>query len=252
MKKIVNVLWTGGLDSTCRIAELSQQDVIIQPYYIMDPSRKSIPYELRAMATITELIRKNAKTTAELREIIKVELDNIEADEEISTSYENLRKKYKLGSQYDFLARFAKQKNMVLEVGLECSPRSKAYNTIIGECKELVKNKEFNRYEINRDVTSFDGIHVLERLTYPCTLWHKSKKEEVEYMKSLGLGNLIDKTHFCHNPIMGLTCGQCNPCKDALKEDMAWRVSILGQILGILRKYFIIYPKSALRRLLKY
>ena len=31
MKKIVNVLWTGGLDSTCRIVELTQYDIIVQP-----------------------------------------------------------------------------------------------------------------------------------------------------------------------------------------------------------------------------
>ena len=31
--KHINVLWTGGLDSTFRILELSKADVEVQPYY---------------------------------------------------------------------------------------------------------------------------------------------------------------------------------------------------------------------------
>lgn len=37
--RIVNILWTGGLDSSFRVIELSQMEVIIQPYYIIDPVR---------------------------------------------------------------------------------------------------------------------------------------------------------------------------------------------------------------------
>lgn len=38
--RIINILWTGGLDSTCRVAQLSQMgNIIIQPYYIIDPCR---------------------------------------------------------------------------------------------------------------------------------------------------------------------------------------------------------------------
>ena len=49
-KQTINVLWTGGLDSTCRVAQLSQMDnITIQPYYIVDPGRKSVEYELKAM-----------------------------------------------------------------------------------------------------------------------------------------------------------------------------------------------------------
>ena len=53
--KTVNVLWTGGLDSTYRVLELSRTDVTIQPYYLayVNPSTK---YEIRAIRQITKVI----------------------------------------------------------------------------------------------------------------------------------------------------------------------------------------------------
>lgn len=52
--KKVNILWTGGLDSSCRIIELSRMNVEIQPYYIWDTTRDSIKQEIRAMKRITQ------------------------------------------------------------------------------------------------------------------------------------------------------------------------------------------------------
>jgi 7-cyano-7-deazaguanine synthase len=78
-----------------------------------------------------------------------------------------------------------------------------------------------------------------------------SKLEEVDYMKSLGLSEIIRKTHFCHHPVFGLTCGQCNPCKDALNEGMEWRVSKLGMFLGLTRKYVCQYPRKVIAVVVK-
>lgn len=53
-KGTVNILWTGGWDSTFRVVELSRMEgITIQPVYVIDPNRKSVPYELRAMDNIT-------------------------------------------------------------------------------------------------------------------------------------------------------------------------------------------------------
>lgn len=78
-----------------------------------------------------------------------------------------------------------------------------------------------------------------------------SKLEEVEYMKSIGLESIIGKTHFCHTPVFGLTCGQCNPCKDALNEGMQYRVSTFGRILGFFRKYLYYYPYRIVGRCIR-
>ena len=41
-KRIVNIFWTGGLDSTFRIVELSQRQCTIQPYYIRLKKKQSL------------------------------------------------------------------------------------------------------------------------------------------------------------------------------------------------------------------
>ena len=57
-------------------------------------------------------------------------------------------------------------------------------------------------------------------------------------MKSIGLNDIITKTHFYHQPVFGMTCGQCPPpCKDALNEGMKWRVSKFGLLLGLIRNW---------------
>ena len=251
-KKTINILWTGGLDSTCRVAQLSQLDnIIIQPYYIVDPTRGSINYEINAMKTIASIIRKHTKTKAELKDTILINLSDIQRDTVITNSYNVLRSKYQLGSQYDFIARFAKQRNISLEVGLECSPRGKAYKTIMSESKELLEDNAVDELYIDKETASIDLINVFENLRIGNMVWTMSKLEEVEYMKSIGLENIILKTHFCHSPILGLTCGQCNPCKDALNEGMAFRVSKFGMILGWLRKYIYNFPKKAINKIIR-
>ncbi len=56
----VHILWTGGLDSTCRVIELSRMEgITIQPYYLLDPRRHSTRQEIRAISRIFEDIRQH-------------------------------------------------------------------------------------------------------------------------------------------------------------------------------------------------
>lgn len=50
---IVNLLWTGGWDSTFRLLELLEHTgQTIQPHYIVDPGRPSFKLEMKQMAEI--------------------------------------------------------------------------------------------------------------------------------------------------------------------------------------------------------
>lgn len=58
MKNIVTILWTGGWDSTFRLLCLAEnEDISIQPVYVIDENRKSKEYELDAMNKILTMIR---------------------------------------------------------------------------------------------------------------------------------------------------------------------------------------------------
>lgn len=138
---IVNVLWTGGLDSSYRICELSRMPVTIQPYYIWDHTRGSIKQELRAMKRIAQDVKRHPDTKATLLPLKIVYDSEIKEDTAITEAWKVLNKKYALGSQYDYLARFAKQYGLKLEVGLESSERSKATNAIKAETQLILKKE---------------------------------------------------------------------------------------------------------------
>ena len=92
--RIVNILWTGGLDSSFRVIELSQMEVIIQPYYIIDPVRSSLHYELKAIETISNIIRKHPKTKAQLLNLKKIYIKDINPDKDITDAFNRLHNKY--------------------------------------------------------------------------------------------------------------------------------------------------------------
>ena len=242
----INLLWTGGLDSTFRLVELAHEDIEIQPYYIVDTTRGSIPQETQAMNKILSLLRKKPFTKATIQDVKLIPDTTILTDNDITEKWKFFVNTNKLGSQYDYLARFAKQNNLILEVGLECSERSKATNVL----KEYgaLQLHSYTSLESQKDINSWDCFYaitpesahpyakaIFENLRFPSHLFSLEKIEEAELLKEWGCRDILNSTWFCHRPIFGYPCGRCNPCKDALNEGMSWRVPVIGRILGTIR-----------------
>jgi len=110
-KDTVNLLWTGGWDSTFRLLQLLIiENKRVQPYYIIDFKRESTHAELRAMRQIqTEVFLKYPHTKELLLPTIFIKKSNIKQDPEITSAYHKLNETTHYGSQYDWLARFCKQ-----------------------------------------------------------------------------------------------------------------------------------------------
>ena len=106
----VNIFWTGGWDSTFRILQLAEHDIIIQPWYIIDPVRIGNKYEQRAMDEILATIETSSEFKARILPIKKINAKEIDAieDEEIASAYNRLKEKYKLGWQYQWFAKLCK------------------------------------------------------------------------------------------------------------------------------------------------
>lgn len=236
----INIFWTGGLDSTFRVLELLvglSDEYSIQPFYILDEERKSTKQELSAIRYITKIANNRTKNSVKIKPIVITNKKDIPYDSRITSAYDSLRNKYGLGTQYDWLARFAKWKDINIELGLEYSPRSKAQTAINSEgILTLSKiGSNYETYSLDSNESSEIINQVFGRFMLGPRLFNTSKEDEIKIMNQLGFGDLIAKTWFCHRPILGMPCGHCNPCKDALNEGMAWRVPLLGRILGTLR-----------------
>lgn len=247
----INVLWTGGLDSTYLVVKLATTtNRVIQPYYILDENRKSVKKELNAIAAITNMLRSNGKVTATLNDIIIVKKSTLSDDSKISAAWKKLHEECVLGSQYEFLARFAKQHNdLKLFVGILWHDNGRAQKSILGKIN-LVEDKvdAFNYYMAERLDNGDENSYVLyENILFPVCMRHITKVEEWNELIALGFEDIAKSTWFCHNPVLGMPCGHCNPCKDALQEGMEFRVPAMGRFFGGLRAF----PKRTIKILYK-
>ena len=107
-EKVVEILWTGGYDSTFRVVQLSHYPIKIKPYYLSD-NRKSESYELNAIEKITELLKRKDDTKCQFLPLTIVSMSERIDGEHITQSYNKLLEKEFFGSQYDWLGRFAQE-----------------------------------------------------------------------------------------------------------------------------------------------
>ena len=214
MKKI-EILWTGGWDSTFRIVELSRQECEVQPYYIIDKDRKSIEYEKKAMNNILKALKKKKETKAKLNDIIMIEKEKIEENKEITEAYKVIASKTHLGSQHDWLARFAlSHKN--IELGTEDGEIETSHILqSIHEYGNLIFKDGIGYLDEN---SSKEGLLVLGNFSYP--IINKTENDMVKLIKEWKYEDVMKLIWFCHTPINGECCGLCHPCEVKYESNM--------------------------------
>jgi len=217
----VNVLWTGGMDSSFTMIKLSRLNTEIQPYYLCD-NRESEPYELRAINQITQDTQQHPDTKCTILPLITLKTADVEPDASITNAYQKLERTTKIGSQYDWLARFAKNVEG-LQISLDKSENDKALICILkyGGVKR-VNEGELIYYVLDKQISSQDLITVFGNLHFSLA-WDNTKKREMDQFKQLGFEEVLKKTWFCFHPINGKPCGLCNPCISAIGDGMQWR-----------------------------
>lgn len=232
-KQLINIFWTGGFDSSYRMIQLSKWDVTIQPFYLCD-NRKSEQNELNAISSITDDIKTHPETLCLILPLIKLKVSELEKDAIITEAYFRLHEKTQIGTQYEWLARFA-NKHKGMELCIEKSENGKAVNCIKNNGNvRLVENGDIKYFEIDTEKSSADLIRIFGGYHFPHPLFEITKVEMIEEYKRLGFEETILKTWFCHNPIRNEPCGFCNPCKTVIKDGLAFRMPSSG-----LRRYSI-------------
>jgi len=209
----VNVLWTGGWDSTFRMIQASREASIIQPYYIIDPDRPSSLKEIRQMQKIKNAL-KIKYPASNIKEIENLVLDTIFIEKKYKLAHKNLLKKAFLGSQYIWFGKLSKQiKNLEL-----CIDRGSNAEFFVNL---MLKERNTNKFNNKNDLELLFGS-----LRFPLLNYTKLKMKE-ECIKTNDL-NILNMSWFCFNPINGTPCGLCNPCKYALEGGMQKRFSRRG------------------------
>ncbi len=215
--RCVKVLWTGGWDSSFRVLHLALvAQRRIEPHYIIDANRLSSLRELQAISEIKATLAASHPEASERIERLQItSRHEIPENPVISTSFERLMQRAPLGRQYDWLARYAKWRDLT---GLELSVHidDKAHYFLKGR----VEQTPFGTYKLRPGVTGDEQLFA--RFEFP--VLDCSKTQMRELARKHGFIEVLEKSWFCHQPKNGVPCGTCSPCIYTIKEGMAYRL----------------------------
>ena len=249
--RIVHIFWTGGLDSTYRVVELSRNECVIQPHYIIT-SRRTVENELQAISEITALLNSDKRTIAKLLPVETFPKTELEVYPDIQSAWDLLHelKDFK-SQQYPLLTRYARQKKLKLEMGIQFSENGSVVKVIdqsyLIDCPD---NDDVMMIDPEKGSQEWASFTLFQDFLFPKSLYHKTKAEEIEELKNQGYDKVLKKVWTCFNPVLGMPCGHCFACESARKEGAGMMVPLTGYILGGLRLYYGKFRKNT-KKLLK-
>lgn len=220
-RKTINILWTGGFDSTFRIFQLSDKDVIIQPYYCSDKKvRKCESHELNAISIISEKLKSRKDTKAVIKPVKYFSVSDRIDSTDISSAFKKLRENDFFGRQYEWLAGFS-ERHPGIELSIHKDDKATELIQKYGEIKQVDDDVIGSYYILDKEKSSKEMIYLFGNYHFP--LFDYTKLEMKQKFKRKKCEDIIELTWFCHTPINGKPCGTCNCCQYTIEEGMKER-----------------------------
>ena len=229
----INILWTGGWDSTFQLLQLAliQKKPVI-PYYLIDDNRRSTKVEMKTMEMIRSKITSESNDSDICIEDIQFfKVNEIPEDMAITVAYNNLLAHNFMGSQYEWLARFCKA-NDISELQLCIHKDDKAFQVIKNNICPSEDNP--NIFQVDDNYKGTDEFTVFGAFTFP--VLNLSKLEMKSIAKQQQLDHIMALTWFCHKPTQHhKPCGKCNPCLYTIQEGLGSRIPFANRLKGKLK-----------------
>ena len=263
--ELYEIFWTGGFDSSYRVAYLSRFPIMIQPVYctgVAKDIRKSEKYELNAIKEITKLLNSKEETKAKIlplkivyspknppkerdKDFIYEELvhnhDVAKAFRRIYISMMEPRRDQLstkrgvlnavnldlyIDSQYQWLAAYANSRPKPVEVGITARYVKKFMDAIGGGYSIVeVDNGFFKQYAMDKSKCESEDGFTIFG-NFAFSFYNAALKPEiVEEYKKLNCEDVMNLTWFCYDPIDGKPCGQCWTCVHTYRDGITNRFS---------------------------
>lgn len=217
MSNEIQVLWTGGWDSTFRVLDAVTKGLAVQPHYLVDYGRPSHAVEFLTIGLITQEIKRRYPA-AQIAWPRMIGVRDIPLDTITTEAFEHLKRIEYLGGQYDWIARYCKAdgiKNLEL-----CIHKEDRARIAIGTRASLVQNGDDPFYIVQDDGSNLSLVFKYYRLP----VLEMTKLEMKSISEERGFLDLMEMTWFCHSPRYGEPCGVCNPCIYTIEEGLSERL----------------------------
>ncbi len=231
----VNLLWTGGWDSSFRLLQLLLiHNRTVQPHYIIDPHRRSTGVELETMHRIKRALFSSHPETKRLLLPTKLkDRFDIQPMPDVTEAYVSVCERMRiskggyLGHQYDWLTRYcAEQEVNAMELCIELE--SRPYKALAAYVENSGSEEE-PVWRVNSKFSDSDEYKLFQYFVFP--LFQLSKQEMEHRAKRYSFDELMYITCFCHEPRADNSpCGVCNPCISAIKEGFGKRIPFMGRM----------------------
>ncbi len=232
----INFLWTGGWDSTFQLLQLLiLERKQVTPYYLIDSGRKSLRAELLAMENIKEVLFKKFLFTEKLlKPTLFFNVKDISNNNKITNASNILAKEFKIGSQYEWLARFCEE-NEIKNLQL-CIHKGGKIHNMMNKCYTSNKESPY-LYFLNKQSCDTNLYTVFNYYTFP--LLNVDKFDMGEIAKKHGWQSIMQLTWFCHKPTRKMQpCGKCNPCSFVIKQGLSSRIPLTSKIIVFFKSLF--------------
>ncbi|NUS38387.1 MAG: hypothetical protein HOQ02_05120 [Lysobacter sp.] len=244
----MNLLWTGGWDSTFRLLQLLLlYRLPVVPYYLEDPTRASTPVELRTIERIGAHLRATYPHVRGLLQPLRVATTaSVAPVAEIDAALDEIRERVFIGSQYAWLPAFCRQRGIAdMEIGVHLD--DKVRTLVRPYALEFAHPGGFRSVRVDPAYADTAEFRLFRYFSFP--LFHLDKRTMARLAAAEGWSAIMDMTWFCHSPVRGAPCGICAPCVYTIEEGLAYRVPAPRRALSLLYRRLVLPLKDPSRRI---
>lgn len=243
----VNLLWTGGWDSTFRLLQLLLlHRVPVIPHYLQDPTRASTQIELRTMVEIGDRLRATYPHTRHLLQPSRIgSVADVADDRELACALGEIRERCYIGSQYEWLPTYCKH-NAIDDMELGVHVDDKVQALLRGVAIEFDHPCGYRSVRVDPGHADTAEFRLFRYFSFP--LFHVDKVQIGQQAEAEGWNAIMDMTWFCHTPVRGKPCGICAPCIYTIEEGLAHRVPASRRVLSFFYRRLALPLKVPLRQ----
>ncbi|MFC5570662.1 hypothetical protein ACFPN1_11380 [Lysobacter yangpyeongensis] len=244
----VDLLWTGGWDSTFRLLQLLLlQRVPVVPHYLQDPTRPSTPVELQAMARIAAHLCARFPHVRELLRPLRIaHVDTLAIDPDIADALRDIRRRSYIGDQYAWLPMYCRRNGIHgIELGVHIDDKVQALVRPVAA--EYAHPAGYRSVRVDPRWAGSSEHRLFGDFGFP--LFGIDKVGIDRAADAAGWSEIMEMTWFCHTPVRGKPCGICAPCLYTIEEGLARRVPASRRVVSFFYRRLVLPFKAPLRRM---